>query len=221
MSYCCSPAASTAKFFSCFAKSYRRRFKKKGFEASQNQLLEALEVAGFKDRTLLEIGCGVGHLHLTLLERGARHAIGIDLAPQMLAVAKDWSKERGLADRVEYIEGDFMELADRSSPVDIAILDKVICCYPDVEGLVGKSVSKTSQTYVFTIPLDKWIVRLGMTLLRYFLWLIRSDFRPYIHDLDVIKTVIEAAGFQKYYERTTFVWMTQGYSKTANNSKTI
>ena len=213
MSNCCSPAASTAKLFSWFAKSYYRRFKKKGFESSQIQLLEALRVAGFDDRTLIEIGCGVGHLHLTLLERGARYAIGIELAPQMLAVAKDWSKERGLADRVEYIEGDFLQLADQLSPVDISILDKVICCYPDVEGLVGKSICKTLQTYVFTIPRDRWIVHWGMALLKIFLWLIRSDFRPYIHDLNLIKTIIQDVGFELYYERTTIFWVTQGYAK--------
>lgn len=218
MSFCCAPTASTAKFFSYFANGYCRRFKKKGFEASQKQLLEAIEVAGFDDRTLMEIGCGVGHLHLTLLERGARSALGIELSPKMLALAKQWSNERAITDRVEYIEGDFMTLVDQLNPADIVILDKVICCYPDVEGLVGQSVGKTLQAYVFTIPRSRWLVRFGMSFLKFCLWLIRSEFRPYIHDLETINTIIESAGFKKFYHRTSFAWDTCAYAKVVPKS---
>jgi len=215
MSLCCAPTASTAKFFSLFANGYCRRFKRKGFEPSQKHLLEAIEVAGFDDQTLMEIGCGVGHLHLTLLERGARSAVGIELAPKMLTMAKDWAKERALADRVEYLEGDFMILANQLDSAEIVILDKVICCYPDVKGLVSKSIDESLRTYVFTIPRNRWIVRFGMSFLKFFLWLVRSEFRPYIHSLETINTIVESAGFKKFYQRSTFVWNTFAYAKVA------
>ncbi len=58
--------------------------------------MAGLEQVGYREASVLDIGCGVGHLHQTLLEQGASAAVGIDLAPKMLSEAKDWADERGL-----------------------------------------------------------------------------------------------------------------------------
>ena len=136
MSTCCCHAQSAGRFFSFFARRSRKRFKRKGFEPSQKQLMAGLEQVGYREASVLDIGCGVGHLHQTLLEQGASAAVGIDLAPKMLSEAKDWADERGLGDRVNYVEGDFMTLDERIDNADICLLDKVVCCYPDTQGLV-------------------------------------------------------------------------------------
>ena len=86
MSCCCPEAKSASRFFSFFARRYRKRYAKKGFEESQKQLVEGLTQAGISDSSLLEIGSGVGYLHQTLLEQGATSATGVDLAPKMIAV---------------------------------------------------------------------------------------------------------------------------------------
>ena len=139
MSSCCPHARSAGRFFSFFAHRYRKRFKKKGFEPSQQQLIAGLEQVGYRDATVLEIGCGVGHLHQSLLEQGADSAVGIDLASSMLAEARDWAGERGLTERTDYIEGDFMLVADQVDPADISLLDKVVCCYPDAHRVCWKN----------------------------------------------------------------------------------
>lgn len=211
MSTCCCHAQSAGRFFSFFARRSRKRFKRKGFEPSQKQLMAGLEQVGYREASVLDIGCGVGHLHQTLLEQGASATVGIDLAPKMLSEAKDWANERGLGDRVNYVEGDFMTLDERMDNADICLLDKVVCCYPDAQGLVQKSLAKTKRVYGLTYPRDRWFIRLGAEVIACLLWLIRSDFRSYVHDPVQIERWISGDGFEKRFEDQTAAWLTQVY----------
>lgn len=213
MSCCCPHSKSGGRIFSFFARSYRRRFTKNGFEPSQQQLIAGIENAGFKAASLLEIGSGVGYLHQTLLERGAKSAVGIDLAPDMLKEAQTWADEKNLGEQVKYIQGDFIELLDQVEAADVAILDKVVCCYPHAELLVNCSTSKTKKTYALTYPRKRWFIKLAVETSALFLKLIGSDFRPYVHDPLKIENWINQAGFKKIEQQQTFIWLTQIYQK--------
>ncbi|MDH3378024.1 MAG: class I SAM-dependent methyltransferase [Gammaproteobacteria bacterium] len=213
MSVCCGHAQSAGRFFSFFAKRYRKRFDKKGFEPAQRLLLAGLDRIDLTDATVLEIGSGVGHLHQTLLERGAESAVGVDLAPKMLAEAQTWADERGLSERVEYIEGDFMTPDFDPVSSDLCLLDKVVCCYPDARGLIGKSLSKTKRVYALIYPRDRWFMRAGFATVSFGLWLLRSEFRPYVHDPQQIERWITDSGFAKQREDRTVAWLVQIYVK--------
>jgi magnesium-protoporphyrin O-methyltransferase len=213
MNCCCPHSNSANRFFSFFAGRYRKRFEKKGFEPSQKQLMEGLKQAGFKDATILEIGSGVGHLHQTLLENGAASAVGVDLASKMIEEARHWAKERDLSERTDYVEGDFMEIKDTLPDVEITVLDKVVCCYPDADGLVHSSLDKTSRVYALTYPRDRWYVRAMMGFMALMMKVIRSDFRPYVHPPERIEKWIVESGFGKAYENQNLVWLTQVYVK--------
>ena len=213
MSCCCPHSKSGGRIFSFFARSYRRRFSKNGFEPSQVQLIEGLERAGYKDATLLEVGSGVGYLHQILLEKGAKTAVGIDLAPEMLEEAKNWALEKNLADRTEYIQGDFIELLEQVEPAEVTILDKVVCCYPHAELLVNASTAKTNRVYALTYPRNRWFIRAAVNISAIFLKLVGSDFRPYVHNPDKIEAWILNAGFKKQYQDQTFIWLSQIYTK--------
>lgn len=212
MTCCCCPHSRAAgRIFSRFARRARRRFERRGLEPSQRQLLAGLERAGFAGASLLEVGSGVGHLHQTLLERGAGSALGIDLAPRMTEEARAWAAERGLAARTRYLTGDFMALAEDVEPADVTILDKVICCYPDADALVHASLARTRRVYALTYPRRRWFVRLGAALGAVCLRLIGSDFRAYVHDPERVEGWIGAEGFAKRFEAVTPVWLTQVY----------
>lgn len=214
MSCCCSHSNSANRFFSFFASRYRRRFEKKGFEPSQKQLLEGLQQAGYRDAKVLEIGSGVGHLHQTLLEQGAASAVGIDLASRMVDEAQHWAEERKLAGRTDYLEGDFMEIHESLSGADVTVLDKVVCCYPDADGLVHASLKKTNRVYALTYPRNRWYIRTMMGISAFMLKLVRSDFRPYVHDPEMIEKWITETGFSKAYQNNNMVWLTQVYVKS-------
>jgi len=186
MSCCCPHSKSGGRIFSFFARSYRRRFAKKGFEPSQLQLMAGLKQAGYKNVTLLEVGSGVGYFHQVLLEQGAKSAVGIELARDMLKEARSWAIEKGLADRTEYIQGDFIDLLDQVEPAEVTILDKVICCYPFAELLINSSTAKTRRVYAVTYPRNRWFIKAAIEIMAFLLKLSGSDFRAFVHDPDDI-----------------------------------
>jgi tRNA1(Val) A37 N6-methylase TrmN6 len=213
MSCCCPHSKSGGRIFSFFARSYRRRFAKKGFEPSQVQLMAGLKQAGYNNATLLEVGSGVGYLHQVLLEQGVKSAVGIELAGDMLKEARSWAAEKGLADRTDYIQGDFIELLDQVEPAEVTILDKVICCYPFAELLVNSSTAKTKRVYAVTYPRNRWFIKVAIEIMAFFLKLSGSDFRAFVHNPDDIERWIIAAGFKKSYQDQTFIWLSQIYTK--------
>jgi len=213
MSCCCPHSRSAGRFFSLFARRYRKRFESKGFEPPQKLLLQGLEQASYQDASLLEIGSGVGHLHQTLLENGASTAIGIDLAATMIEEAKKWASDRGLEDRTRYIEGDFMEMVPTVEQADVTLLDKVICCYPDADGLVHQTLAKTRRVYALIYPRNRWFIRTGCHVLSVLMKLIGSAFRPYVHNPDQVDQWVRDAGFTRIVNDQTMIWLVQVYVK--------
>jgi magnesium-protoporphyrin O-methyltransferase len=213
MSSCCIHNRDAGRFFGWFASRYRKRFARKGLEPSQKQLMEGLTRSGTQGGTVLEIGCGVGYLHQRLLQAGAANAVGVDLSSKMLDEARNQAREQGLSERTDYREGDFVELADSIAPADIVILDKVICCYPDADSLVLRSAHKAARLYAFTVPRDRWSVRVAMWFAGAVLALIRCGFRSYVHDPAAIDRALRDASFERVFEDQTFVWLTRVYAR--------
>lgn len=66
--------------------------------------LRALDpVAG---KTVLDVGCGSGRYCVELAKLGASTAVGIDLAPQMLDIARKLAAREGVAGRCRFVETD-------------------------------------------------------------------------------------------------------------------
>ena len=107
-----------------------------------------------------------------------------------------------------------MEIDAAVDAADICLLDKVVCCYPDAQGLVTRSLAKTTQTYALTYPRNRWFVRFGTRIWNAALWLIRSDFRSFVHDPAAIEGWISAAGLEKRFEDRTAAWLSQVYVRT-------
>jgi magnesium-protoporphyrin O-methyltransferase len=214
MTSCCVHNRDAGRFFGWFARRYRKRFARKGFEPSQKQLVEGLTRSGFDGARLLEIGCGVGYLHQRLLQAGATSAVGVDLSAKMLEEARAQAREQGLSGRTDYREGDFVELAEGIAPAEVVILDKVICCYPDADALVHSSARKALRLYAFTIPRDRWSVRTALWFGRLVLGLIRCGFRAYVHDPAMIDRWLTQAGFERVFDDRTFAWLTRVYSRS-------
>ncbi|MER5962109.1 class I SAM-dependent methyltransferase [Streptomyces sp. NPDC002057] len=72
-------------------------------EARATRLIERLAATGPVD--VLDIGCGWGELLLRVLEaaQGAK-GVGIDINAEDLARGRELAEERGIADRVEFVE---------------------------------------------------------------------------------------------------------------------
>ncbi len=211
MQCCCTKSGEAKRFFSWFARRSGRHYRKKGLGKNQQQLASAIREAGIEGASLLDIGCGVGYLHQSLLRDGAAKATGIDLSEKMLAEARALAADQALGDRVDYISGDFVAMAAELPGADVTILDKVVCCYPDAEMLVGRSVEKTRRIYAITYPRAHLLNRIMTEVEALFMKVIRCDFRPYVHDPERIEVWIEAAGFRKQKQHQSLIWLTQVY----------
>ena len=209
---CCNPIQTdTGRLFSWFAVPHRLKFRLFGFEKTQRQLLEGISGAGYTSASLLEIGCGPGYLHQALLRDGAADAIGVDLSAGMLDEARAAARTAGLEARTDYRLGDFVQLADDVPDADITILDKVVCCYPDWEALLDRSLGKTRRIYALTYPRDRLTTRAGERLLHLGMRLIHCCYQPYIHDPKKLQQRILQHGFQLDFQALTSSWHTQVY----------
>ncbi len=210
---CCDTSGGTGRFFSRFSGRYMRRYERAGLETTQRQLCAALEAAGIKDKTLLEIGCGVGYLHQHLLVKGAKSAVGVDLSVAMLKEAEALAAKQGLADRTHYEQGDFRDMASRMQSADITLLDKVICCYPDAEGLLAATTSRTNVLCALTFPRGHGVNRLAVRLASLFLRVFGSSYRPFVHNPEAVDVWIRSAGFRRISDARTLFWFTRVYQR--------
>jgi SAM-dependent methyltransferase len=182
---------------------------------SERLLASLLEIdpAG---RTVLELGCGRGGLLLGLVQAGASSAEGVDLSASSIAIARARFDDAQLSAQVDLSVGDaaYVPLA----PHDWVILDRVMCCYPDVERLLANSLPAAKALYAFTVPtsrgwrgllarLDEWFENAWDTL--------RGQPCPgYVHDLDTIEARLSAAGFRLRSVDRERLWHIAIYEKT-------
>jgi len=202
------------RFFTRWSRRYARQFRKKGPDKIQKMILEGIGARGSSSRHVLDIGCGVGSLHLTLLKQGAGRATGIDVSNGMLAEARKLSTENNLSHQTQYIEGDFVQVADQVEQSDITLLDKVVCCYDDVESLLHASLEKTTTLYAVSHPRDSILIKPVYKTQIFFARLFRSAFFPYWHDWGALRTTILSRGFVLRYENASFLWSVLVFERT-------
>jgi SAM-dependent methyltransferase len=211
---CCSDQTrGTNNFFSKNAETYLRRFRKKGLRKEQRSLAEGISSVGLADRTVLEIGCGVGGLHLTLLQRGARSAVGVDISEGMIFRARALSAELGFGARTEYLLGDIVAAHADAPPCDIVVLDKVVCCYEDLDSLLDISLTKTGRVYALSFPRPHRVNRWGVAAITLIGRIFRWSFVPQWHDWDRMLGRIRAGGFAERYAGQSLFWSVRVFER--------
>lgn len=205
---CCSgpECPGTNKFFTRFSAKYAKRFRRKGLEKVQVHLLKGIGHVPVPSAEILDIGCGVGALHIALLREGAARATGVDAAEGMIRQARAFAEKHGVQAKVQYVLGDFTLLANDLPSADITILDKVVCCYENVHELLGQSLQKTRRIFALSMPRETVIVRWGFLLQIAVAKLFRASFTPYWHDWNGLRISITSYGFRPVYENRTFLW---------------
>ena len=111
-----------------------------------------LESFGLAGATVLEVGGGVGELHVELLKRGAERAVNLELSPAYDEEARRLLAESALEGRVERRLHDIAVEPDAVEPVDVVVLNRVVCCYPDYERLLGAAATHARRALVFSYP---------------------------------------------------------------------
>ena len=209
----CCTTSGTGSFFSKSAGYYARKFRRKGLDRPQKIIVGIAKNEELSSRTILEVGCGVGGLHLTLVQGGARSAFGLDLSDRMIEKAKELATGMGIRDRVDYAAGDIVELDDRVPRSDIVILDKVVCCYNDPATLLAHAAAKCGSLLVLSYPRDAFIPRWGFKSQAFFGDLLRWSFHAMYHEPELIDGILASLGFSELAAGYTPIWQVKAYTR--------
>lgn len=103
----------------------------------------------FKEKTLLDLGCGYGWHCIYAMEQGAVSAVGIDISEKMLEVAREKTTHSG----VEYICTAMEDMDFPKASFDIALSSLALHYIEDFTLVVEKVLSylKTGGTFIFSV----------------------------------------------------------------------
>ena len=198
------------------ARRQLRQYRRKGPGKGTRELVDVVAGNGVEGLTFVDIGGGVGAIQHELMERGAAGGTSADASPAYLAAARAEARARGYADRIRYVEGDFVERAEEVGAADLVTLDRVVCCYPDMPALVGAAARLARRTFGLVMPRGTWFIRGGVAIVNLFQRLRRHPFRVYVHDPGDVEAVLGEYGLQRRYMREGVVWRVAVYGREAD-----
>jgi len=213
----CPTDARIARHFDAKVAKRLAKGQDPGLVAVSERLRDALLALDPTGRTVLELGCGRAALLLRLVEAGAARATGVDLSAASIAAARSRFEQAQLSERAHLAVGDAAHVP--LEPHDWVILDRVMCCYSDVERLLANTLPAARQIYAFTVPtsrgwrgvvarLDEWFENAWNSL--------RGRPCPgYVHSLDLIEARLATAGFRLRHHDRQRLWHIAVYERPA------
>jgi magnesium-protoporphyrin O-methyltransferase len=198
---CCKPQQHEyRRFFNrSFARRELARYRRNGLTQTERDLVT---MCGKVDgQSVLEVGGGIGALQLALLDAGAARATNVELSGGYEEVAAELLAGRD----VERVVGDFVGLDVESH--DVVLLHRVVCCYPDVDALVGAAAAHARHRLAVTLPQGRRWIGWGLGLVNAWLRVSRCGFRTYHHPLDrVVRTAAHHGLRVEHRLRRRLLW---------------
>jgi len=205
MAGCCNPIDYRRLFSRKYASRDARRYRERGLGTTSRALVD---LAGDVDgATVLDVGGGIGAIELELLAAGAALATNVELSGGYEEAASALLTERGLSDRVDRRVADFVSEGEAVEPHDLVVLHRVVCCYPDVDALMGAAAEHTRKRLVLTYPQEHLLMRVGLRVVNLWLRVSGCGFRTYVHPVARILGAAEEDGLKLVRrERQGFLW---------------
>ena len=203
---CCQCQGIEYMFDKKAAKRQLKRYLKKGPSKTTSMLLDAIHKKGVQGLNFLDIGGGIGAIQNDLIKAGASNGTSIEASSAYIDVVKEETLQNGLAERVNFKQGDFTTTATDVDSADIVTLDKVICCYDDMSKLVGLSSKLARKIYAVIYPRDVWWTKLALPMMNFYPRLKGSSFRVFIHPTKKVEKIIIGNGLKRNYYATTLFW---------------
>lgn len=200
----CCPEGYSAVFSERGAQRALRRYRRRGLDRLSSRIARLLCDQGV-DGTVLEAGGGIGALGIELLEAGAERATNVELSPAYEGAAAELAREHGVEDRVERKLGDFVT-EDEVGVADAVVMNRVVCCYPNYEALVGTAADRARRVLVFTFPRENVLVRAGFGIMNLWLRVTGTDFRGFVHPVNAMLEVAEERGLRPIAHHRGLFW---------------
>jgi magnesium-protoporphyrin O-methyltransferase len=215
MSDCCTPKGYRQLFSEKSADAEAKRYRRRGPDATSRRLVALLRQRALQGRTLLEVGGGVGAIQIELLRGGLTRAVSVELTPTYEGAAKALLKDTGFEDRVDRRVLDFVEAGSDVAAADMVVMNRVVCCYPDMPRLVGAAADRTRGLLVLSFPKQTWWTRLGLALGNLALRIGRRQFHVFLHPPERILETAEQHGLKTVFNQPGLFWQVAALERSA------
>ena len=213
MGDCCNREDYDDTFGDRFARKMARRYRRRGLSHSERAILRFLEDHGIEGASILEIGGGLGELHVELLRHGAARATNLEISTKYEPEAARLLEHSGMAPRVNRRFLDVAQAPDEVEPADVVVLHRVVCCYPDYERLLGAASGKARRLMVFSHPPRNLITR-SMLWFDNTVRRLRGDtFRTFAHEPANLISVPLRSGLRDTYGWRGIGWCVVGLER--------
>jgi hypothetical protein len=216
VSDCCTPKGYRTIFSERSAVAEAKRYRRRGLDGTSRRIFDFIKRRGVEGKTLLEVGGGVGAIEIELLKAGMAQAVNVELTPTYEGPAGELLGEAGLAGRVERKIMDFTEAGEEVGTADVVVLNRVLCCYPDMPKLAGAAAAHAKDLLVMSFPNDRWWSQLGLSFGNFGFGLFRIQFRIFLHPPDAILTAVERHGFRATFNNRGFLWQVAAFERVPN-----
>ncbi len=213
MACCTQYCAGEAQFNRKVAERDLRRYRHRGADVTTRLMLTELRRWPLEGWQLLDVGGGIGIISAELADTGVVSATVVEASSSYLEVARREVGTRYGPRPTQFILGDFAAIADTLPDADVVTLDRVVCCYPDVDALLRGATTRARRLLAFSYPRDRWYVRTMFALGNFWLRLTRKKFRAFVHPPDRMRAILEAAGLVRATRRETLVWTLDLYRR--------
>jgi len=178
------------------ARRSLRRYREKGLDSLERQMVENALGEGLGGARVLEIGGGIGAIQTELLEAGAERGEVVELVSAWEPYARELAREKGLEARTAFRVADVLEEPDAVEPADVVVLNRVVCCSPDGVQLTAAAARLARRTLLLSFPRNTVVVRAGLGALNAGLWLARRSFRVFVHPRAALVDAAEGEGLR-------------------------
>jgi SAM-dependent methyltransferase len=175
---------ASRRYFGSFAEDYHRafdgtgqnwlhrlanrQFRRKTFQLRTAIVRSVLEQHGVAGKRVLDLGCGSGEVSLVAASLGAT-VTGLDIVPEMVAIARRVADQQGIADHVSFRVQDIV--TEAVPDTDVSMMIGIIEYYGDLDPILAKVCAATRELLIICDTRGPWwrrTIRYGLARFKNF-----------------------------------------------------
>jgi magnesium-protoporphyrin O-methyltransferase len=216
---CCrGPDGIDEIFDDRMARADARRYLRRGLPVRARRLLRAIrDVRPLDGATSLEVGGGAGALSIELVRAGVSHARLVDASAAYVMEARRVAAACGVTDHLDIFQGNYA-LDAAGDPVDVLVLDRVVCCFEDWKGLLEPASRQARHVIALTYPRRAAWVAFLISSVNLAMRVTRRTFRMQHHAPAAMFRFLESAGFRPAVAGHRGLWEIMVATRSPDNA---
>jgi magnesium-protoporphyrin O-methyltransferase len=176
-------------------------------------MVDFLAADGVRGASVLEIGGGIGAIGVELLSRGADKVTTLELSTAYDDEARRLAHDAGVVDRMHRKVTNIAVSPDDVEPADLVVLHRVVCCYPDYEGLLGAAADHCRGRLAFSHPPRNIVSRGVLATQNATFRLMGRQFRAFAHPPAAMVEAVTDRGMRAVMADPGRIWQVEGLAR--------